>query len=62
MFANIRVDFAKTYLLNGYSPLETAFAAGFFDQSHFTNCFNSYFGFTPAQYQKILQPLKKGKV
>ncbi|MFT8889915.1 MAG: AraC family transcriptional regulator [Ethanoligenens sp.] len=51
----VRVNHAKKLLEQGESPLDTAFATGFHDQSHFTNFFKKFIGLTPRQYGEIFQ-------
>jgi AraC-like DNA-binding protein len=53
----VRVANAKLLLAKGWSIDQAAVAAGFFDQSHFTNKFRRLFGYTPGVYQKSI--LKK---
>jgi AraC-like DNA-binding protein len=53
----VRVANAKLLLSKGWSIDQAAMAAGFFDQSHFTNKFRRLFGYTPGAYQKSI--LKK---
>ncbi len=49
----LRVTKAIPLLLSEEQPLaQIAFASGFSDQSHFTRVFKSYFGQTPAKFQK----------
>jgi AraC-like DNA-binding protein len=54
---HVRVTNAKLLLAKGWSIDQAAMAAGFFDQSHFTNQFRRLFGYTPGVYQKNI--LKK---
>ena len=51
----IRIEKARTYLEEGYTPAEVALNTGFSDQSHFTRFFKSFIGFTPRQYQKLFK-------
>ena len=51
----IRIEKARTYLEEGYTPAEVALNTGFSDQSHFTRFFKSFIGFTPKQYQKLFK-------
>lgn len=51
----VRVDRAQQLLERGRSPAETALAAGFSDQSHFTNCFTAITGLTPGAYQALFR-------
>jgi AraC-like DNA-binding protein len=53
----VRVANAKLLLAKGWSIDQAAMAAGFFDQSHFTNKFRRLLGYTPGVYQKSI--LKK---
>ena len=49
----VRLERAKKMLETGLSPADAAAAAGFSDQSHFTNTFRTFIGLTPKQYQRI---------
>ncbi len=49
----IRLGRARKFLEQGMPPVDAAAAAGFSDQSHFTNFFKEFTGLTPKQYQKI---------
>lgn len=49
----VRVDRAKSLLERGVRPAEAALAAGFSDQSHFTNHFKALIGLTPSQYRGV---------
>ncbi|MGW5557128.1 helix-turn-helix domain-containing protein [Micromonospora sp. NPDC003944] len=51
-----RVQLAGRLLLAGQRPVETAVAAGFFDQAHLTRHFRRYLGVSPARY-----PARSGK-
>ena len=51
----VRVDRARQMLEQGRSPAETALAAGFSDQSHFTNCFTAITGLTPGAYRALFR-------
>jgi AraC-like DNA-binding protein len=46
----IRLNKSKKLLANGNTLVDTALDCGFFDQSHFSNCFKKYFGVSPRQY------------
>ncbi|MBK8672190.1 MAG: helix-turn-helix transcriptional regulator [Bacteroidetes bacterium] len=46
----IRLNKSKQLLTNGNPLVNTAYECGFFDQSHFTNCFKKYFGISPKQF------------
>jgi AraC-like DNA-binding protein len=48
-----RLDMARRQLRQPRSLAETAFAAGFADQSHFTRMFKAAFGMTPGRYVKL---------
>lgn len=49
----LRLQWAATEIARTRRPLgEIATAAGFYDQSHFTNCFRRYLGQTPASLRK----------
>ena len=50
-----REDRARHLLERGLSPAETALAAGFADQSHFTNYFTAYTGLTPGAYRALFR-------
>ncbi len=52
----LRVERALAPLAASDAPIaEIALAAGFYDQSHFTNAFRRYAGVTPAQYRRALR-------
>jgi AraC-like DNA-binding protein len=51
----IRISRAKQLLGQGVEPTEVAQCTGFSDQSHFTNYFSKFIGFTPGQYQSIFR-------
>ena len=51
----VRVDRARRLLERGRSLTETALAAGFSDQSHFTNCFTAITGLTPGVYRALFR-------
>lgn len=48
---SIRIRHARRFLLSGMSPVETALAVGYPDQSHFTHRFRRLTGLTPGQYR-----------
>ncbi len=50
---NIRIGKARQLLEQGMPPVEAALRTGFFDQSHFTNCFSRFIGLTPGVYREI---------
>jgi AraC-like DNA-binding protein len=50
--AQRRVVHAKALLDSGRSASEAALAAGFFDQSHFSNRFRRTYGMTPGEYRR----------
>jgi AraC-like DNA-binding protein len=54
----IRLNNAKKLLASGNTLIDTALECGFFDQSHFTNCFKKYFGVSPKQYAENHSNLK----
>ena len=49
---NIRIEKAKTLLMQGYSLAQVSYDSGFADQSHFSRCFKQIVGVPPGQYQK----------
>jgi len=57
----IRINEAKKLLAAGVSPLDAAIRTGFSDQSHFTNYFSSFIGFTPGVYRNIFEQSKDGE-
>ncbi|QKJ53748.1 AraC family transcriptional regulator [Klebsiella michiganensis] len=46
-----RLRLARRLLAEGHSPADTAFMAGFADQSHLTRAFQRQFAMTPGSYQ-----------
>jgi AraC-like DNA-binding protein len=54
----IRLNKAKKLLASGNTLPDTALECGFFDQSHFANCFKKYFGVSPKQYAENYSNLK----
>jgi AraC-like DNA-binding protein len=48
-----RLDMARRQLLLARPLAETAFAAGFADQAHFTRAFKAAFGMTPGRYVQL---------
>ncbi|MGE5985549.1 helix-turn-helix domain-containing protein [Klebsiella michiganensis] len=46
-----RLRLARRLLVEGHSPADTAFMAGFADQSHLTRAFQRQFAMTPGSYQ-----------
>jgi AraC family transcriptional regulator len=53
----MRVEFARQRLATSDDPLvEVALAAGYSDQSHFTNAFKRHTGVTPAVYRAMYRP------
>jgi AraC-like DNA-binding protein len=48
-----RLDAARRWLRGGRPLAETAGAAGFADQAHFTRTFKAAFGMTPGRYVKL---------
>lgn len=50
---SIRISEARKLLLNGVSLPDAAIMTGFSDQSHFTNYFARFTGFTPGRYRQI---------
>jgi AraC family transcriptional regulator len=49
----LKVEKALELLKSGGGLTETAYACGFFDQSHFIKTFRELTGYLPAQYQKL---------
>jgi AraC family transcriptional regulator len=50
----VRIEFACREIAESDAPLsEVALAAGFYDQSHFSNMFRRFTGMTPAAYRAI---------
>jgi AraC-like DNA-binding protein len=47
-----RLALARRLLRSGYPLVDSAAAAGFYDQSHLTRCFVRQFGLTPRRYAK----------
>ncbi|MBU1003776.1 MAG: AraC family transcriptional regulator [Proteobacteria bacterium] len=47
----LRIDLAKRLMRDGASLVEVALAAGYVDQSHFSNAFKQVTGATPHQYR-----------
>jgi AraC-like DNA-binding protein len=47
-----RIEQSKIMMTRGKPIIHTALDAGFFDQSHFSNCFRKFTGITPRAYQK----------
>ena len=56
----LRIDRAKSLLKRGISTAEVAQAAGFSDQSHFTNAFKRFIGLTPGQFRRVFADEGKG--
>lgn len=48
-----RLDLVKSLLMQGYSLVNAALAAGFTDQSHMTKHFGKAFGLTPLHWLKM---------
>lgn len=51
----IRINKAKDFIKQGMPLNEISYSTGFFDQSHFTDFFKRFTGFTPSQYKKIFK-------
>jgi len=54
--AQLRIDLAKRLMRDGEPLVEVALAAGYADQSHFSNSFKQITGATPKQYQGVGRP------
>jgi AraC-like DNA-binding protein len=52
LVTHLRLMSAKRELALGRPVLDTALAAGYHDQSHFTRQFSAAYGMTPAQFRK----------
>jgi transcriptional regulator GlxA family with amidase domain len=50
---NLRINRAKAMLRSGTSPVETALACGFCDQSHLNHVFSAIVGIPPAVYTRM---------
>lgn len=50
---HLRVSRAREMLDRGVCAAEVALACGFADQAHFTRCFKSIVGFTPAAFARL---------
>jgi AraC-like DNA-binding protein len=48
-----RLDGARAWWREARPLAETALAAGFADQAHFTRAFKAAFGMTPGRYVKL---------
>lgn len=51
----IRISAGRKFLEQGFSPLDSADACGFADQSHFSRYFKQLIGVTPKQYMDIFK-------
>jgi AraC-like DNA-binding protein len=51
----VRVENARQLLHRGQTPVQTALATGFFDQSHLTRHFKRIVGTTPGRYRNSVQ-------
>ncbi len=51
-----RAQRAERLLQQGWSILDTAFEAGYFDQPHLTRSLKQFIGYTPAQISRMSQP------
>jgi AraC family transcriptional regulator len=55
----LRIDFACRCLTTSQAPLaQIALAAGFVDQSHFSNAFRRQMGRSPTQFRRLFAPRK----
>ena len=57
---SLRINAAQRLLAQGMSLPETALRAGFFDQSHFTNCFTRLTGLSPGLYRDMFRDKAEG--
>ncbi len=57
----VRVTRGKALLAQGLAIHQVAVEAGFFDQSHFTNHFRRFLGFTPGTYRQIILGKRSGR-
>ena len=53
-----RLDRCRHLLLQGFSMVDAALAAGFFDQSHMTRHFGQCYGLSPARWLGMLRPVR----
>jgi len=51
----VRIEFARSQLAGSAALSDIAFAAGFYDQSHFNRCFKAATGLTPLEYRSTLR-------
>lgn len=47
----LRIETAKKLMLSDLSLVQIALESGFYDQSHFSNCFLKFVGLTPKVYR-----------
>ena len=53
----LRIQTAKELMINTDLPLvQIALESGFYDQSHFSNCFVKLVGLTPGEYRRRIAP------
>ncbi len=48
----LRIETAKKLMFSDLSLVQIALESGFYDQSHFSNCFLKFVGLTPGEYRK----------
>ena len=48
----LRIETAKKLMLTDLSLVQIALESGFYDQSHFSNCFLKFVGLTPKGYRR----------
>jgi AraC family transcriptional regulator len=60
---NLRIEYACSRLTSSESSLvEIALAAGFSDQSHFSNAFKRRMGVSPGAFKQFVSPRKSGSI
>lgn len=48
----LRIETAKKLMISDLSLVQIALESGFYDQSHFSNCFLKFVGLTPGGYRR----------